>query len=199
MNTRDDQLDLEWFYNDATGDLSQPSSFGAMVARLQMGKQAKAYASSESAENQIEKQLDAAKRYGEIEEALSTLSMARQKLLEDAFEQTRCPVEVVARPRHLYKAARASEAMREHLRSIGEPTWTARVADEWLARAEYPHAHAGYNAAQLEALRDACWAQALETVNKAVDAYGRARIDGKRQVEAERRARFVKLMAGVRL
>ena len=45
-----------------------------------------------------------------------------------------------------------------------------KAADEWLARSEYPHAHAAHDAGRLEALRDACWAQAQEAVTKALDA-----------------------------
>jgi hypothetical protein len=198
-HTRDDQTDLEWYFNEATGDLSMPSSFGAMVARLQLGTQTKKYATSADAENHIERQLDAAKRYGEVESALDTLSLARQKLLEEAFEQCRCPVEVVARPRHLYKAARASVAMREHLKAVGQLMWTAKAGDEWLARSEYPHAHAGHDAARLESLRDACWVQAQESVTKALDAYGEARGTARRVAESDRARRFARLAKGARL
>ena len=198
-HTRDDQIDLEWYFNEATGDLSMPSSFGAMVARLQLGTQTKKYATSSDAENHIERQLDAAERYGEVERALDMLSQQRQRLLEEAFEQCRCPVEVVARPRHLYKAARGSTAMREHLKAVGQLTWTQKAADEWLARSEYPHAHAAHDAGRLEALRDACWAQAQEAVTKALDAYGEARSVSRKAAESERAMRFARLAKGARL
>jgi ribosomal 50S subunit-associated protein YjgA (DUF615 family) len=198
-HTRDDQIDLEWYFNDATGDLSMPSSFGAMVARLQLGTQAQKYASSADAENYIERRIDACQRYAAVEEALELLSMQRQRVLEDAFEQCRCPVELVARPRHIYKAARASAAMRDHLKASGQIMWTAKVADEWLARSEYPHAHANHDAGKLETLRDACWAQGQETVTKALDAYGEARSTARRQSESERARRWARIAGGARL
>lgn len=198
-HTRDDQIDLEWYFNDATGDLSMPSSFGAMVARLNFGKQTKTYSTSYEAENYIERRIDACQRYQAVEDALELLSQQRQRILEEAFEQCRCPVEVVARPRHLYKAARGCDSMRKFIKGTGQPMWTARLGDEWLARAENPLAHVNHSADTLATLRDECWAQALETVTKALDAYGAARNEARKQAESDRARRFAQQQRGVRL
>lgn len=179
-----DEAELVWFFNDAAGEIGIPSSFGAMVARLQLGKQVKGYVDGGASEDNAERRFESCSRYRHIEETLALLSPARQRYLERAFERR---TRFAQRPEHELIAACESPSTKAFLKARGEKPGV-ESAIIWLARAENPTPNLanGEDPKALVALRQAAWSEAALFHEAATSDYAAARRKRDQMSKADR-------------
>lgn len=171
LSSVDDAIDLVWYYNFACGEIGVPSSYGAMVARLQMGTQVQSYASSEEAENHIEQRIDACRRYDRIGQMLQRLDDQTCARLELAYETCAIPFELRLKPPHHYHLACRSIAARSAAEAL-HLEWSVKTASNLLVLAVGDTAS---RSPDLRALDRAAWSEAEQELDSLLKRFGAAR------------------------
>ena len=155
-STNDDLIELEWFFNDASGavGLRSPGFEGN-------GDQT--CSTSASAERKMERAMVAAERIKRVSEILEQMVPEQRQLLRDSLtydvKRFHIPRELTLQhPRQYCFGAHASRAMHEFLTELGLP-WCGADALAWLMRAETAKSDAAVTAERLHRLKGESWAQ----------------------------------------
>lgn len=187
--------ELEWYFNDADGDLGLRSLHGAMVAMMQSGISSTPRADSSAAEDQAIRALAASTRYRRISECMRSLPLRTQRTLQEAHTRRHWPPQLGRRPKdHAFAAAR-SRAVRALIGMMGASQWSLTRALEALVLAESERADGlPIDVPSLVRMRVEAWTEAERAVTQANEAYTSARVK-QRQTEADERQRRIDAIA----
>lgn len=165
----DDQIDLDWIYNEADGELG-PQSPGFE------GSGDKPAATSEVAEMHAERAMWAAERIHRMGDILNALPRRVEYTLRMAFTRRAMPRQLGARDSCYFHGAWTSDAIRAFFVEIGK-LWSPKQACEWLVRAESPRTEGNVSSERLEQLKSDAWTQAQHDLLAALAVYADARSD----------------------
>lgn len=170
--SNDDLIELEWFFNDASGaiGLRSPGFEGSGDTVCP---------TSASAERKMIRAMGAAGRIKRVDEILSSMTAGQRQHLRDSLtydlKRFAIPRELTLHhPKQYCFGAHASAAMREFLLELGVE-WNGLDGLSWLVRAESAKADGAVPAERLTRLKCEAWAQSESTTRDALDAFATAR------------------------
>lgn len=156
------EIDLEWVFSYAEGDLGLESAHEALVAMAQSGAKHAGHSTGDGAERKMHSRIEAAARYRKLSAIINRLPVLTQRVLLGAFKVRQWSAELARRPVRYRMAACESKPVRARLGG----TWEPKAAERLLVAAEKATGDD-----ELVDLRKRVWAAAEAAVDAAVSAY----------------------------